>query len=235
MKGSLLQPSFSDVHFPSVSEQLGCVVDDAYHRELVVFRGWSQDQDRPDFAHHTQVGDPNLTRLDMLHFSIRRFSRYSNSASALASQILDRLAFSLLFVQSTRKIDDFSPFVESPAWATVQESRSHSYAHCRHPERTLSIREAVPPTWPAPVLAFLAFTTLTKARADDAPSFRNQVQPILARFGCSTGACHGAAAGRAASSSPCSATTTTATTRRSPVGARAGASCSKIPRAACSC
>src|SRR6201986_692423 len=28
------------------------------------------------------------------------------------------------------------------------------------------------------------------------PSFRNQVQPILARFGCSAGACHGAAAGQ---------------------------------------
>src|SRR5436305_13106075 len=28
------------------------------------------------------------------------------------------------------------------------------------------------------------------------PSFRNQVQPILARFGCSSGACHGAAAGQ---------------------------------------
>jgi hypothetical protein len=30
----------------------------------------------------------------------------------------------------------------------------------------------------------------------DAPSFRNEVQPILARFGCSSGACHGAAAGQ---------------------------------------
>src|SRR5262245_15516056 len=29
-----------------------------------------------------------------------------------------------------------------------------------------------------------------------APSFRNQVQPILAKFGCSAGACHGAAAGQ---------------------------------------
>ncbi|HSI63423.1 MAG TPA: S-layer protein, partial [Candidatus Saccharimonadia bacterium] len=27
-------------------------------------------------------------------------------------------------------------------------------------------------------------------------SFRNQVQPILARYGCSSGACHGAAAGQ---------------------------------------
>src|SRR5581483_5144024 len=32
--------------------------------------------------------------------------------------------------------------------------------------------------------------------AADAPSFRNQVQPILARYGCSAGACHGAAAGQ---------------------------------------
>ena len=36
----------------------------------------------------------------------------------------------------------------------------------------------------------------TVASAADAPSFRNQVQPILARFGCSAGACHGAAAGQ---------------------------------------
>src|SRR6266853_2970093 len=33
------------------------------------------------------------------------------------------------------------------------------------------------------------------AKAEDV-SFRNQVQPILARFGCSSGACHGAAAGQ---------------------------------------
>jgi hypothetical protein len=34
-------------------------------------------------------------------------------------------------------------------------------------------------------------------RAEGAPiSFRNQVQPILARYGCSSGACHGAAAGQ---------------------------------------
>ncbi|HEY3899299.1 MAG TPA: DUF1553 domain-containing protein [Chthoniobacter sp.] len=32
--------------------------------------------------------------------------------------------------------------------------------------------------------------------ADPVPSFRNDVQPILARFGCSAGACHGAAAGQ---------------------------------------
>src|SRR4051812_24115621 len=35
----------------------------------------------------------------------------------------------------------------------------------------------------------------TTARAAE-PSFRNQVQPILAKFGCSAGACHGAAAGQ---------------------------------------
>jgi hypothetical protein len=34
------------------------------------------------------------------------------------------------------------------------------------------------------------------ARADEAVSFRNTVQPILAKFGCSSGACHGAAAGK---------------------------------------
>jgi len=41
---------------------------------------------------------------------------------------------------------------------------------------------------------------VSSARAADdtnsAPSFRNQVQPILAKFGCSSGACHGAAAGQ---------------------------------------
>ncbi len=37
---------------------------------------------------------------------------------------------------------------------------------------------------------------LTSVAAAEAPSFRNQVQPILAKFGCSTGACHGAAAGQ---------------------------------------
>lgn len=34
------------------------------------------------------------------------------------------------------------------------------------------------------------------AAAAEGPSFRNQVQPILAKYGCSTGACHGAAAGQ---------------------------------------
>jgi hypothetical protein len=45
---------------------------------------------------------------------------------------------------------------------------------------------------------FTALLTLLPAAssAADAPSFRNEVQPILARFGCSSGACHGAAAGQ---------------------------------------
>jgi hypothetical protein len=34
------------------------------------------------------------------------------------------------------------------------------------------------------------------ANTNGAPNFRNQVQPILAKFGCSSGACHGAAAGQ---------------------------------------
>src|SRR6516225_12365610 len=41
----------------------------------------------------------------------------------------------------------------------------------------------------------LLFTAASLVAADT-PSFRNQVQPILARFGCSAGACHGAAAGQ---------------------------------------
>src|SRR5215510_13910075 len=41
-------------------------------------------------------------------------------------------------------------------------------------------------------LFFLVSITALRAEV----SFRNQVQPILARYGCSTGACHGAAAGQ---------------------------------------
>lgn len=37
---------------------------------------------------------------------------------------------------------------------------------------------------------------IASTAAAEGPSFRNQVQPILAKFGCSTGACHGAAAGQ---------------------------------------
>ena len=43
------------------------------------------------------------------------------------------------------------------------------------------------------VIYLLLGTSLFGAQA---PSFRNQVQPLLARYGCSTGACHGAAAGQ---------------------------------------
>src|SRR6516162_3564823 len=42
----------------------------------------------------------------------------------------------------------------------------------------------------------LMFVTAAALAADPAPSFRNDIQPILARFGCSAGACHGAAAGQ---------------------------------------
>jgi hypothetical protein len=38
--------------------------------------------------------------------------------------------------------------------------------------------------------------TVRGAKTDVAPSFRNNVQPILAAAGCSSGACHGAAAGK---------------------------------------
>ncbi len=47
--------------------------------------------------------------------------------------------------------------------------------------------------------AVASFLLVHGARAADtngAPNFRNQVQPILAKFGCSSGACHGAAAGQ---------------------------------------
>lgn len=44
--------------------------------------------------------------------------------------------------------------------------------------------------------ALIALAIGTSVIAAPAPSFRNQVQPILAKFGCSTGACHGAAAGQ---------------------------------------
>lgn len=44
-------------------------------------------------------------------------------------------------------------------------------------------------------LALLAFTFAARAE-NSAPSFRNHIQPILAKAGCSMGACHGAAAGQ---------------------------------------
>ena len=40
----------------------------------------------------------------------------------------------------------------------------------------------------------LALTTIT--RADDAPSFRNDILPILSKAGCNSGGCHGALAGK---------------------------------------
>ncbi len=43
------------------------------------------------------------------------------------------------------------------------------------------------------VFAALAFTSV---RAAEVPSFRNTIQPILTRYGCAMGACHGAAAGQ---------------------------------------
>src|SRR3954447_9876791 len=43
--------------------------------------------------------------------------------------------------------------------------------------------------------SLLLLVTAVSLHAAD-PSFRNQVQPILARYGCSAGACHGAAAGQ---------------------------------------
>ncbi|MEY4483063.1 MAG: hypothetical protein RL693_515 [Verrucomicrobiota bacterium] len=45
-------------------------------------------------------------------------------------------------------------------------------------------------------LLLLTLFSLSSIKAEDAPSFRNQIQPILARYGCSSGACHGAAAGQ---------------------------------------
>src|SRR5437867_13129591 len=49
-------------------------------------------------------------------------------------------------------------------------------------------------------IAALSLSTLAYAEQPADPSskgvFRNQVQPILAKYGCSAGACHGAAAGQ---------------------------------------
>lgn len=46
-----------------------------------------------------------------------------------------------------------------------------------------------------PAMAAAFFATGAGA-AEMAPSFRNQIQPILTRYGCAMGACHGAAAGQ---------------------------------------
>lgn len=48
----------------------------------------------------------------------------------------------------------------------------------------------------ASVLANISCPGARAESTNSAPSFRNQVQPILAKFGCSSGACHGAAAGQ---------------------------------------
>src|SRR4051812_17490737 len=48
--------------------------------------------------------------------------------------------------------------------------------------------------WTAFVVALGLFGGL--ASAADAPSFRNEIQPLLVRQGCSVGACHGAASGQ---------------------------------------
>ncbi len=50
--------------------------------------------------------------------------------------------------------------------------------------------------WRFVMTPIIALAAVTPVFAADAPSFRNEVQPILARFGCSSGACHGAAAGQ---------------------------------------
>ena len=41
-----------------------------------------------------------------------------------------------------------------------------------------------------------AAVVASSAHAAEAPSFRNTIQPILTRYGCAMGACHGAAAGQ---------------------------------------
>src|SRR5256885_107189 len=47
-------------------------------------------------------------------------------------------------------------------------------------------------------ISFVSVLSTGTVRADEPPhySFRNHVQPVLAKFGCSSGACHGAAAGQ---------------------------------------
>jgi len=67
--------------------------------------------------------------------------------------------------------------------------------------------------------------TVRGAKTDVAPSFRNNVQPILAAAGCSSGACHGRQPARTALSCLSAATTTMATGAPLPVTPWAGASC----------
>ncbi len=49
---------------------------------------------------------------------------------------------------------------------------------------------------PPRIAVFLLLALPAALRADETVSFRNHVQPILAKAGCSLGACHGAAAGQ---------------------------------------
>ena len=51
-------------------------------------------------------------------------------------------------------------------------------------------------SFPVLLVSLLAGQLAASAASAPAPSFRNQVQPILAKYGCSSGACHGAAAGQ---------------------------------------
>src|SRR6476620_545145 len=43
---------------------------------------------------------------------------------------------------------------------------------------------------------WLCGLVLSPARGDEAPSFVNDVEPVLTRFGCNMGACHGKLAGQ---------------------------------------
>jgi hypothetical protein len=45
-------------------------------------------------------------------------------------------------------------------------------------------------------VVFIALSVSSLGADNAAPSFRNEIQPILAKTGCSLGACHGAAAGQ---------------------------------------
>ena len=45
------------------------------------------------------------------------------------------------------------------------------------------------------IILFLLLT-LTAARAETVPSFRNDILPILSKAGCNSGGCHGALAGK---------------------------------------
>ena len=46
-----------------------------------------------------------------------------------------------------------------------------------------------------PVILFILLSAVSFVSAE-VPSFRNTIQPILTRYGCAMGACHGAAAGQ---------------------------------------